>query len=223
MVKVKSNDIPEILQNDDPRLHLKAKEVPIKEITSPKMVEVIEKMKLALKGQADGIGLAAPQIGISLRIFIVSGRVLMPEMTEGDKKVDEKSSKQKVAKMKALDEKTLSTTSRSSKKNAIPEDLICINPVIIKESKEKIWMEGEGCLSVRWLYGKVKRSTKVTLRAYDENGKVFTRGASGLLAHIFQHESDHLDGILFIDKAKDLQRMTDEEVDNQIYLNNKAR
>ena len=61
--------------------------------------------------------------------------------------------------------------------------------------------EGEGCLSVRWLYGKVKRHTNVTIKYYDHTGKLHVRGAGGLLAHIFQHEIDHLDGVLFIDKA----------------------
>ena len=63
----------------------------------------------------------------------------------------------------------------------------------------------EGCLSVRWLYGKVRRSQKTLIKAYDENGKLFTMGGSGLLSQAFQHETDHLNGILFIDKAKDLK------------------
>ncbi len=62
----------------------------------------------------------------------------------------------------------------------------------------------EGCLSVRWLYGEVERSTNATIEAYDENSVKFTRGAGGLLAQIFQHETDHLDGILFIDKARNI-------------------
>ena len=66
-------------------------------------------------------------------------------------------------------------------------------------------MNGEGCLSVRWYYGKVYRSINVSLEYYDENGKKQVRGAGGLLAHIFQHECDHLDGHLFIDKAKDIE------------------
>jgi peptide deformylase len=62
----------------------------------------------------------------------------------------------------------------------------------------------EGCLSLRWLYGKVKRSARVTVEAYDEEGKKFSRGAGGLLAQIFQHEIDHLNGRLFIDTATDV-------------------
>jgi peptide deformylase len=60
-------------------------------------------------------------------------------------------------------------------------------------------------LSVRWLYGNTHRSKKATVTAYDEEVKKFTRGASGLLAQIFQHETDHLKGILFIDHAKDIK------------------
>lgn len=90
-------------------------------------------------------------------------------------------------------------------------DMVFINPEIIKISKEKKEME-EGCLSVRWLYGKVKRSVRVTLKALDSEGKPIERGASGLLAQIFQHEVDHLNGILFIDKAKEIWEMTEEEI-----------
>ena len=81
---------------------------------------------------------------------------------------------------------------------------IFINPKISKLSREKKWVP-EGCLSIRPFYGKTFRSTKVRLTAYDENGKKFTRGASGLLAQILQHETDHLNGILFIDHAKDVK------------------
>ena len=62
----------------------------------------------------------------------------------------------------------------------------------------------EGCLSVRPLWGEVNRSLNATITAFDENGTKITRGAGGLLAHIFQHETDHLDGILFIDNARNV-------------------
>jgi peptide deformylase len=85
-------------------------------------------------------------------------------------------------------------------------DLVFINPKLIKLSKKKKRME-EGCLSVRWLYGEVERSEKVTINAYDEHKKKVHLGASGLLAQIFQHEVDHLDGILFIDKAHNIENL----------------
>ncbi len=86
----------------------------------------------------------------------------------------------------------------------LPADLVFINPEILKSSRQKKKME-EGCLSLRYLYGQVKRSKKVTLKAYDEKGRPFQRGASGLLAQIFQHEVDHLNGILFTDKAENVK------------------
>ena len=89
-------------------------------------------------------------------------------------------------------------------------DLVFINPEIVKRSREKKEVE-EGCLSVRWLYGKVARSTRVTLKALDENGEKIERGASGLVAQIFQHETDHLSGVLFTDRAREIWEMSDEE------------
>lgn len=162
-------NIPKIVQEEEKVLHQEAKAVLLSEIKKPKIRKIIEGMILALAEQKDGVGLAAPQIGVPLRIFIVSGNVL------------------------------------SSGK-----PLICINPQIIKRSKETKWLQ-EGCLSVRWTYGEVKRHARVTIEAYDENGEKFMRGASGLLAHIFQHEVDHLDGILFIDKAKNTEELSEEE------------
>ena len=87
------------------------------------------------------------------------------------------------------------------------EHLVYINPHIIKTSKNRELLD-EGCLSVRGLYGRAQRFTQTTVSALDEQGHPFTRGASGLLAQIFQHEIDHLNGILFDDHATDLQEYT---------------
>jgi peptide deformylase len=90
-------------------------------------------------------------------------------------------------------------------------DMVFINPVLSKLSKEKNEVE-EGCLSVRWKYGKIMRAKKATIKAYDENGEKFERGASGLLAQVFQHETDHLNGILFIDSAYEVKDIPPEEL-----------
>ena len=90
-------------------------------------------------------------------------------------------------------------------------DLVFINPEITKLSKDKKMVE-EGCLSVRWYYGKVKRSTRVSIKALNEKGEKIERGAKGLLAQIFQHETDHLKGVLFTDKADEIWEMTEEEI-----------
>ena len=90
-------------------------------------------------------------------------------------------------------------------------ELVYINPKITKLFGEQKYLE-EGCLSVRWLYGKVMRYTKVSISAYDENGRKFEKTATGLLAHIFQHEVDHLNATLFIDKAVNVEKLSDENI-----------
>ncbi|MEK7187562.1 MAG: peptide deformylase [Patescibacteria group bacterium] len=80
------------------------------------------------------------------------------------------------------------------------------NPQIEKLSKEQDFLE-EGCLSVPGTYGEVKRSLEVTLKGIDKNGKAVKIKAWGLLAHVFQHEVDHLDGKLFIDKGRNLHEV----------------
>lgn len=93
---------------------------------------------------------------------------------------------------------------------SIGKDLVFINPEITKLSRSKHDVE-EGCLSVRWKYGKVKRSIKATIKGYNELGEMVERGASGLLAQIFQHEKDHLEGILFTDTAFDVKDIPPED------------
>ncbi len=180
-----------ILQKSEPVLRKISENIPLKDIKSPKIQKILREMKEALDSQDDGVAIAAPQIGYSLRIFLVSRKVstIMEEETDG--KIKEEN------------------FSKEEKKNN--KDLVFINPVIKKISKEKMLVE-EGCLSVRYLYGKVNRATKVKIEAYDENGKKFERGGSGLLAQIFQHETDHLDGVLFIDKATDLEDLPPEKL-----------
>ncbi len=162
--------IPPIVQSGTECLHNPSPEVPVKEITSKEIQKVIADMKLALAGEPDGVAIAAPQIGISKRIFVVAGFVFGEEEAS----------------------------------------VAYINPVIVKKSKKTELMD-EGCLSVRYWYGDVKRHLNVTIEAYNESGQKIRRGAGGLLAHIFQHEIDHLDGILFTDKAETTHKMTDSE------------
>lgn len=171
-----------IVQNGEKVLREISKEVPISSITKPKIQKIISDMNEALDGQYDGVAIAAPQIGVSLRIFVVSGRIFDEAFIKSDH----------------LDKNILSKIKAPN--------LVFINPFFKKTSKDKKLMI-EGCLSVRPLYGKVRRATRAIVEAYNEHGKKFTKDASGLLAHIFQHEMDHLDGILFIDKAKDLQEI----------------
>ena len=77
---------------------------------------------------------------------------------------------------------------------------VFINPQIISTSAEMVDFE-EGCLSVPQVYESISRPKKVTVQAFNENGRPFTLEADGLLARVIQHEYDHLDGILFIDRG----------------------
>ena len=158
----------EIVQNGDPVLRAVATSVPVAKIGSLKIQKVLGDMRAALAKCEDGVALAAPQIGVSLRIFIVS-----PKAYEDGENLD-------------------------------GEPLVYINPRITKLSSKKDELD-EGCLSVRNTYGLIERSQRATIEAYDEYGEKFTRGAGGLLAEIFQHEVDHLEGALFIDRARDLR------------------
>jgi len=117
--------------------------------------EFIEEMFEAMKN-ADGVGLAGPQAGISKRVFVA--------MADDNVK------------------------------------RVFINPQIIYTSAELCDYE-EGCLSIPQVYESIQRPKKVTVQALDENGRPFTLEADGLLARIIQHENDHLDGKLFIDRG----------------------
>jgi peptide deformylase len=163
-----------IVQEGDPVLRRVAKAVPKKDIGSPALAKIIKKMHAALAPEKYGVAIAAPQVGESLRMFVVAGRVFKEEAEEGEEDA-----------------------------GPVPPNRVYINPEITRASRKKL-EESEGCLSVRSIYGTVMRHEKVTLKAYDEKGNAITENASDLLGHIFQHEVDHLNGILFIDKARDL-------------------
>ncbi len=170
-----------IVQDGHKVLRQIALEVGVEEIKTPKIQKVLKDMKIALSSQHDGVAIAAPQIAVPLRIFVIAGKVFNEDFIRGS-----------ISSSKEIDSNT----------NKYP-DVVCINPVFTKISKDRKLME-EGCLSVRPLYGKVRRATRATIEAYDAEGNKFTLSGSGLIAHIFQHEIDHLEGILFIDKAIDI-------------------
>ncbi len=86
------------------------------------------------------------------------------------------------------------------------EDLVILNPEIIAMSEEKELGE-EGCLSIPEVYGKVERALWVVVQGVDLEGREIKIEAEGLLARIFQHEVDHLDGILFIDRLHPARRL----------------
>jgi peptide deformylase len=162
-----------LVPENHPALHDIAMEITPEEFTDGTVTKMLKGMRQAIKTyKVNGftaVAIAAPQIGVAKRMFIIED-----QSSEGER---------------------------------LPT-VIAINPRIIKASK-KSKVVGEGCLSVKDRYGLVNRSTNVTLEATDENGDLFTRGAGGLLAQIMQHECDHLDGILFVDKAEKIVEKKD--------------
>jgi peptide deformylase len=91
---------------------------------------------------------------------------------------------------------------------------LLFNPKIIKKSWRKEWEE-EGCLSIPLIFGEVKRNYAVTCVYHNENGQEKKLKAKGLLARAVQHEIDHLDGILFISKAKKLKKINEAEIEEE--------
>lgn len=173
-----------IVQVGDPVLRTIAREVPVDEIGSPRIRGIIADMRELLSKAEFGVAIAAPQVGESLRMFMVAGAGALKRRRNEAKKDAEESD--------------------DSYFDGMPEeDEVYINPVLVKMSRGKK-DKHEGCLSVRGKWGEVPRAEKATVQAYNEHGKKIERGASGFLAHIFQHEMDHLDGILYIDKASSL-------------------
>jgi peptide deformylase len=126
--------------------------------------------------EAPGVGLAAPQIGLSERIIVVE----YFERAEDEEKED-----------------------------APKKVWAVLNPEIIKASEEKL-MGVEGCLSIPGLVGEVERHAAVQIKGMNRHGKPMKIKAEGWLARIFQHEIDHLNGVLFTDRATRVWKPEDE-------------
>ncbi|HEV3245542.1 MAG TPA: peptide deformylase [Candidatus Paceibacterota bacterium] len=177
----------------NPVLRKAAELVSINDISSAKIRTLIQDMKALLAVEKYGVALAAPQVGEPLRIFIVSGKALARDARNAPDEPEKEGGDEDPPEPPPL------------------PDQVYINPELLKLSRKKT-EKHEGCLSIRGKWGVVPRAEKATIRAYDEEGRQFTRGASGFLAHVFQHEMDHLDGILYTDKATELH---DDEPDEK--------
>lgn len=155
----------------DPVLRQEAQEV---QENTPELQQLIDDMIETMRG-ADGVGLAAPQVGRSLRLFVAD---LTPAW------------------------KSLAPQDRPK----IPKQpMVCINPVIVEESQETTDFS-EGCLSVPGLVVDVRRPIRVTLRYLDRQFQSRTIEGFGTLASVLQHEFDHLNGVLHVDRLSTLAR-----------------
>ncbi|MBI5466790.1 MAG: peptide deformylase [Candidatus Kerfeldbacteria bacterium] len=140
-------------------LRTRAVEVPAATITTADFQYLIDDMVKTMH-QANGIGLAAPQVGNSIRLAVIS-----PDADP-----------------------------------SLHQPLVLINPILTDHSPDQERGE-EGCLSVPKVYGLVDRARRVTVKALDRTGQPFTLVGTGLLARVMQHEVDHLNGTLFIDRT----------------------
>jgi peptide deformylase len=149
-----------ILKYGDNVLHEPAK--PVEAIT-PEVERLVDDMIETMYGAA-GVGLAAPQVGVALRVFVVDVSV-------------------------GRDPSSL---------------LVFINPEFVE--RDGMQLEEEGCLSVPGFNATVARPSRAIVKGLDRNGNSFEREGTGLLARAFQHEMDHLDGLLFVDRLRGIKR-----------------
>ncbi|HET8850950.1 MAG TPA: peptide deformylase [Ktedonobacteraceae bacterium] len=166
--------IQNIITAENPILRQKAKKIHRFDTSIQRLIDdMFETMHVA-----HGVGLAAPQIARSVRIFVAEYE---------EHRADD---------------------------NIVHHKVAMVNPEIIKAEGEELGTEG--CLSIPGYVGdNIRRATKVTVRGQDAHGKPIRVNAEGWFARILQHEIDHLDGILFLDRLdrpEDLRELTEEEV-----------
>jgi peptide deformylase len=154
--------VREIVTIPDPVLRRKARKVTEVDADVRKLInEMVESMR-----EAPGVGLAAPQVGVSSRVIVVEF---------GDEEDEDENAPKKLYAL--------------------------INPEIVEASEDEKVMGIEGCLSIPRLVGEVERFQRITIKGQNRHGKPVKLKAEGWLARIFQHEIDHLDGILYTDRA----------------------
>jgi peptide deformylase len=163
----------EIYTVDNPQhlavLRSKARKV---QAVTPSMVAFAEQMLETMRA-ANGVGLAAPQVGVGQRLFVVE----LPE--------DEEANQPQLT-------------------------FILFNPEIVKGRGEQVGFEG--CLSIPGYVGEVARHEQVVVKGLNEKGKPVRHKVEGYLARVFQHEIDHLDGILYTDRLTDPETFQPVEV-----------
>jgi peptide deformylase len=157
-----------------PVLRARAELIPPAEIKSPRIQQLVDDM-FETMGEYAGIGLAAPQVHESVRLFVAGlreGDVVTPMTDDTDMPF-----------------------------------IALINPEVVPQGSE-VALGWEGCLSIPDIRGKVERAETVRVRGYDRTGRRIELFAHGLPARVIQHETDHLDGVLFFDRMKSFDTLT---------------
>lgn len=159
-----------VIKMGHPNLRKSSLPVPLEELQKPQTQELIDNLITTMRAE-DGAGIAAPQVDVLQRIFVVE----------------------------------VDNNPRYPDKPPFPL-MIVINPEIkpLGEEKMESW---EGCLSIPNIRGKLMRWSRIELSGYDREGKYFQKKLSGFAAVVAQHELDHLNGILFIDRMDDMKTL----------------
>ncbi len=163
-----------IVRYPDPVLRQKA--TPIPEVTT--LVRDVAQRMIELMRSEDGAGLAAPQVGLGWRMFVVE---IPPDEAKG----------------RSVSAKPMTATLGP---------IVYINPVLTTPSGAVEGAE-EGCLSLPGIWGEVLRPPVISIRATGLDGLAFESTATGLLARCWQHEMDHLDGVLILDRMTQASRL----------------
>ncbi len=161
--------VREIVQEPHPTLRKIAKKVKLDELRDPLVQQLIDDMFETMY-DAPGIGLAAPQVNVSKRIFTI-------DLQDGD---------------------------------AEHGAFVVVNPKFEALDGEEEWRR-DGCLSYEGYVGETLRHTRAVVTGLDRFGDKIRLEGTGLFAHCLQHEIDHLNGVLYLDKARDVHEVTDEE------------
>ena len=172
--------ILKIARMGHPVLRAKARALHPSEIRTPKIQQLIDDMFETMK-EYQGVGLAAPQVHESLRIFVGGFPPVVDDGSDPDREADE-------------DDEDVPL-------------MAVINPEIEVVTREVV-EDWEGCLSIPDIRGRVPRARQISVRAYDRQGKRMEIQAAGFTARVIQHETDHLDGVLFFDRMKNLQSLS---------------
>ena len=163
-----------IVQAGEPVLRRRARDLSPEEMTSPVVRQLISLMRETMR-DAPGVGLAAPQVGVDVRLAVIEDRAEYQA---------------------ALPAEELAARERK------PVDFhVIINPRLVVEDPEPVEFY-EGCLSVSGFSALVRRARGVRVEAFNESGEAITLQARGWYARILQHEIDHLDGMLYIDRME---------------------
>ncbi|WP_434386661.1 peptide deformylase [Melittangium boletus] len=163
-----------IVQTGEPVLRQRARDLTPEEMTSPATRRLIDLMRDTLR-DAPGVGLAAPQVGVDVRVAVIEDRAEYQAM--------------------------LPPAELAARERQVVDFHVLINPRLVVEDATPVEFH-EGCLSVNGFSALVRRARAVRVEAFDEQGRPFSRVATGWYARILQHEVDHLDGTLYLDRME---------------------